>query len=100
MPQLLGAKLVPAPGGSIDAVGAARVAGSLTGLAAVGTASVESTDHGIVLHLLSGPEVRLGEASEIGVKLRAGFAVIGACEGKTVEYVDVSVPTNPVAGGC
>ena len=29
----------------------ARVAGALTGLAAVGTASVEATDHGIVLHL-------------------------------------------------
>ena len=32
----------PPPGGTVDAVGAARVAGALTGLAAVGTASVET----------------------------------------------------------
>jgi cell division protein FtsQ len=100
MPQLLGAKVIPPAGGTIDAVGAARVAGALTGLAAVGTASVESTDHGVVVHLLSGPEVRMGDATQIAVKLRASFAVLGACAGKPVEYVDVSVPTNPVAGGC
>lgn len=100
MPQLLGAGFVPAPGGTIDAVGAARVAGSLSGFAALGTRSVEVTDHGVVLHLVSGPEVRLGDAVEVGVKLRAGFAVVGECEGRALEYVDVSVPTNPVAGGC
>jgi cell division protein FtsQ len=100
MPQLLGAKLVPPPGGTVDAVGAARVAGALHGLAALGTASVAATDHGVVLKLASGPEIRMGEPSRIAVKLRAGFAVLAACDGKAVEYVDVSVPTNPVAGGC
>jgi cell division protein FtsQ len=100
MPQLIGAKVVPPPGGRIDAVGAARVAGALTGLAAAGTTSVETTDHGILLHLAGGPEVRMGEATGIGVKIRAGLAVLNACDGKPVTYVDVSVPTNPVAGGC
>jgi hypothetical protein len=98
MPQLLGAKRVPPPGGTVDAIGAARVAGALTGLLAVGTKSVEVTDHGSVLHLAVGPEVRLGEATQIGVKIRAALAVLQALQGALPTYVDVSVPTNPVAG--
>jgi len=98
LPQLLGAKLVPPPGGTVDALGAARVAGALGGLAAAGTKSVEVTDHGIVLHLVAGPEVRMGEATQIGVKLRAALAVLGAPAAAPPTYVDVSVPTNPVAG--
>src|SRR2546423_5571312 len=100
MPQLLGAKVVPPPGGTIDATGAARVAGALHGIAAAGTTSVETTDHGVVMKLASGPEIRMGEATRIGVKIRAGLAVLGACDGRPIDYVDVSVPTNPVAGGC
>jgi cell division protein FtsQ len=100
MPQLLGAKVVPPPGGTVDAVGAARVAGALTGLAAVGTASVEHTDHGVVVHLASGPEIRMGEATQIEAKVSAGFAVLASCDGKPVVYVDVSVVSNPVASGC
>jgi cell division protein FtsQ len=98
MPQLVGAKLVPPPGGTIDAVGAARVAGALTGLTAVGTTSVDVTDHGIVLHLATGPEIRMGEATQAGVKIRAALAVLDALQATPPTYVDVSVPTNPVAG--
>ena len=98
MPQLLGAHVVPPPGGRIDALDAAKVAGALHGIAAAGTKSVETTDHGVVLHLLSGPEIRMGEASRIGVKVRAALAVLGASAGVPVAYVDVSVPTNPVRG--
>ncbi len=98
MPQLLGAKAVPPPGGTVDAVGAARVAGGLTGLVATATTSVEVTDHGIVLHLTAGPEVRMGEATQVGVKIRAALAVLDALQDAPPAYVDVSVPTNPVAG--
>jgi hypothetical protein len=76
------------------------VAGALHGIAAAGTTSVATTDHGVVMKLASGPEIRMGDATRIGVKIRAGLAVLAACDGKPVEYVDVSVPTNPVAGGC
>jgi hypothetical protein len=89
---------VPPPGGRVDAVGAAEVAGSLHGIAAAGTKSVETTDHGVVLHLLSGPEIRMGEPNRIGVKVRAALAVLAASAGVPVTYVDVSVPTNPVRG--
>ena len=99
MPQLLGAKVVPTPGGTVDAVGAARVAGALSALAAAGTTSVEVTDHGIVLHLANhGPEIRVGEATQAGVKIRAALAVLDALQDAPPSYVDVSVPTNPVAG--
>jgi cell division protein FtsQ len=74
LPQLLGAATVASPGARIDALGAARVAGALSGIARAGTASVEETDHGIVLHLAAGPDVRMGPATQIGVKLRAALA--------------------------
>jgi len=98
IPQLLGATTIPPPGGTIDARGAARVAGALHGLAAAGTASVERTDRGIVLHLATGTEVRMGAANRIRTKLAAALAVLGALNGQPVSYVDVSVPTNPVSG--
>lgn len=97
-PQLIGAKFVPPPGGTIDAVGAARVAGALTGLAAAATSSVDVTDHGIVIHLASGPEIRMGEPTQIGVKVRAAQKVLEFMQAAPPAYVDVSVPTNPVAG--
>jgi cell division protein FtsQ len=98
IPELLGAHVVPPPGGRIDALDATKVAGALHGIAAAGTKSVETTDHGVVLHLLSGPEIRMGEPNRIGVKVRAALAVLGASAGVPVAYVDVSVPTNPVRG--
>ena len=98
LPQLLGTKVVPPVGGTIAPVDGARVAGGLSGFAAGGTASVEVTDHGVLLHLVAGPEIRMGEATQIGVKVRAALAVLGASSDVSVQYVDVSVPTNPVAG--
>jgi cell division protein FtsQ len=98
LPQLLGTKVVPPPGGTVGAVGAARVAGALTGLTAAVTTSVEVTDQGIVLRLATGPEIRMGDSTQAGVKIRAALAVLDALQDAPPTYVDVSVPTNPVAG--
>jgi cell division protein FtsQ len=98
MPQLVGPKFVPPPGGTIDAVGVARVAGALHGLTATVTRSVEVTDHGIVLRLVTGPQIRMGDAAQAGAKIRAALAVLDARRDAPPAYVDVSVPTNPVAG--
>jgi cell division protein FtsQ len=98
MPRLVGTKIVPGPGATISPVGGARVASGLTGLVAAGTVSVTVTDTGVTLQLVSGPEIRMGEATRVGVKVRAALAVLGASTGTDVHYVDVSVPTNPVAG--
>ena len=98
MPQLVGAEIVPAPGATISPRAGARVAAQLSGLLVVGTQSVTMSDAGVALQLVNGPEIRMGDAAQIGVKLRAALAVVAASEGTEVHYVDVSVPTNPVAG--
>jgi hypothetical protein len=97
LPQLLGAKLVPTPGGTIDATDAAHVAGVLASMDGAGVTSVERTDHGVVLHRAEGPEIRLGPPTQVAVKVRAALADIDASGGDPLTYVDVSVPTNPVA---
>jgi cell division protein FtsQ len=98
LPQLLGTRTVPAVGGTIAPRDGARAAGALSGFVAGGTGSVEVTDHGVVLHLRTGPEIRLGPATRVAVKIRAAVAVLDALVGTEVHYVDVSVPSNPVAG--
>jgi cell division protein FtsQ len=98
LPQLVGTKVVPGPGATVVPVGGARVAAGLRGLAAAGTQSVTVTDTGVTLQLVAGPEIRMGAATRVAVKLRAALAVLGASAGTEVHYVDVSVPTNPVAG--
>jgi cell division protein FtsQ len=98
MPQLVGTKFVPGPGATIAPVGGARVAAGLTGLVALGTRSVTVTDTGVTLQLVDGPEIRMGDPSRAGVKVRAALAVLDALAGAPVTYIDVSVPTNPVAG--
>ena len=37
----------------------------------------------------------MGEPTQIGVKIRAALAVLGASQDMRSAYVDVSVPTNP-----
>jgi cell division protein FtsQ len=98
LPQLLGTRVIPPAGATITPADGARVAAGLAGLDAGRTTSVEVTDHGVVLHLGTGPEIRMGDANRIAVKVRAAFAVLGAPSDIVVNYVDVSVPTNPVAG--
>jgi cell division protein FtsQ len=98
LPQLLGVQMVTGVGGTVAPRDASPSAAGLAGLVAWGTASVETTDHGVVLHLRTGPEVRLGPPTQVAIKVRAALAVLQASAGTAVHYVDVSVPTNPVAG--
>jgi cell division protein FtsQ len=98
MPQLLGTNVVPVTGATISPAGGAHVAAGLTGLLVVGTRSVTMTPAGVTLQLANGPEIRMGSADRVAVKLRAALAVVAATAGTEVHYVDVSVPTNPVAG--
>jgi cell division protein FtsQ len=97
-PQLIGSRVVPPPGATISPVAGARVAAGLTGFAAAGTRSVTVTDAGVSIQLQSGPEIRMGDATQVDVKIRAALAVLAASTGNAFAYIDVSVPTNPVAG--
>jgi cell division protein FtsQ len=98
LPQLLGLRVVPDPGRTVAPTGPARMAGILPPLAAGGTASVTATDGELTMQLVVGTEIRLGAADHFADKLRAMVAVLGALAGQPVTYVDVSVPSNPVAG--
>jgi cell division protein FtsQ len=98
LPQLLGLRVVPDPGGTVAPTGPARMAAILPPLAAGGTTSVSATDGGLTMQLKAGTEIRLGDAAHLVDKLRAMVAVLGALAGQPVNYVDVSVPSNPVAG--
>ena len=98
LPQLEGIDVVPRVGATIRPPVTARVAGRLTGLARAGTRSVSVTPSGVVLGLVNGPELRLGEPTAVATKVRAALAVLGALDGVGVAYIDVSVPSNPVAG--
>lgn len=97
LPELIGLRAVPEPGATVAPVGPARIAGALSAVAAGGTRSVTATDHGPTMQLVNGPEVRLGDTTQVGAKLRALAAVLAAMGDQPVQYVDVSVPTNPVA---
>ena len=98
LPQLLGLRVVPEPGGTVAPSGPARMAGILPPIAAGGTTSVSASAGGMTMLLKAGTEIRLGDAGHLADKLRAMVAVLGALADQPVTYVDVSVPSNPVAG--
>lgn len=60
-------------------------------------ASVQATDHLLTLRLHSGLEVRLGDASDVALKLLVARRVIPLLRPGS-RYLDVSVPERPVAG--
>ena len=98
LPQLLGLTAVPAPGATVAPVGPARAAGVLNPIAAGGTKSVTTADGSLTMQLANGTEVRLGDGTQLRAKVAAAVAVLGSMGDQPVHYVDVSVPTNPVAG--
>jgi cell division protein FtsQ len=98
IPKLQGTRTVPAPGATIAPAVGARVASHLSGYVAAGTRTITVADAGVSLELVAGPQFRLGDATQVEVKVHAGLAVLDAMAGQEVHYVDVSVPANPVAG--
>jgi cell division protein FtsQ len=98
LPQIASPKLVPPVGATIEPVVGARVAGKLQGFARSGTREITLSPSGVVLGLVNGPEIRLGEPSDVMLKVRAAVAVLTALDGEPVAYIDASAPSNPVAG--
>jgi cell division protein FtsQ len=96
LPQIVDAQGAE-PGGSIVPARGAAVAAAY-GSYASAVAQISVTDGGAVVKLVSGPEVRLGPPTQLRTKLRAAGAVLDSLPGAVPAYVDVSVPTNPVAG--
>jgi cell division protein FtsQ len=97
LPRILDPAHVPPPGADISPVAGARVAGKLVGYARLGTQTISLTPKGVTLGLVKGGEIRLGAPTQVMPKVGAALAVFAAV-GEPVQYVDVSVPSNPVAG--
>jgi cell division protein FtsQ len=97
LPQLAGQARVGKPGTSLALSAAAQVAARLGALRAT-TRSVAVSKGGVTVTLVNGTEVRMGDAAEADAKARAAVAVLASLGTSPVHYVDVSVPTNPVAG--
>ncbi|HXY92839.1 MAG TPA: FtsQ-type POTRA domain-containing protein [Acidimicrobiia bacterium] len=98
LPHVVGVQRVPPAGAPIVPVAGAEVAARLVGYARTGTRTITVTRAGVSLGLASGPEIRLGAPSRVMTKVNAAVAVLTALGGAPVGYVDVTVPSNPVAG--
>jgi cell division protein FtsQ len=79
--------------GALHALAVARGAGF-----GVRIAAVRSTDTELIFVLAAGPELRLGDSSELPVKLAVAARILPLADG-TSGYLDVSDPTRPISGG-
>jgi len=81
-----------------DPAAAVRAVAPLTGSSlALGVRSVRATHSELTLLLRSGLEVRLGDGTQLPLKLAATAAVVPKL-GADIVYLDVAVPERPVAG--
>lgn len=66
---------------------------------AVSASIKRSEDHGPVVTLTSGIELRFGDSSRLEDKWQAALAVLGDPELELLDYVDLSSPGRPAVGG-
>jgi cell division protein FtsQ len=66
-------------------------------LAKVASASSDSV-HGLVAQLRNGPKVYFGGAGQLTAKWSAVAEVLASSSSAGADYIDVTVPTRPVAG--
>jgi cell division septal protein FtsQ len=90
---------VGAPLGDADAARAIRALAIVRG-AGFGrrVATVRATDRELTFVLTQGPELRFGDATSLALKLAVAARMLPLVAG-TSGYVDVTVPTRPIAGG-
>jgi cell division protein FtsQ len=97
LPQLLGVHGGSQPGASVSPSAGAGIA-AVYGPYEAAIAHVEMRGGDAFVVLRSGIEIRMGPPTQVRAKLAAANAVITALGATPPTYVDVSVPTNPVAG--
>ncbi len=97
LPELAGVSGVPAPGRHL-AAGTAETAAALSpALRAKVTTIVVLPTTGITALIAGGPQLRFGDATQLPAKAQAAAYVLGALV-HPASYIDVSVPSAPVAG--
>jgi cell division protein FtsQ len=96
LPELAGLTRVPGLGGRLTAPAAAAAAalgpslrGRVTALVALPT--------GLVAVVADGPQIRVGDGTQLAAKAEAAAAVLAALVAPA-RYIDVSVPSAPVSG--
>jgi cell division protein FtsQ len=95
--ELGGVATIPPIGQDVEPRGVAGVVGHLPAELRARVAAVVTSGGAVKLVLRDGPEVRLGPPDDIAAKARAAVAVLGTIGGAPPAYVDVRVPTAPVA---
>ena len=97
LPELAGLGRVPGLGGHL--AGPAAAAAAVLGPTLRGrvTTLVVLPATGLVALMAGGPQVRFGDATQLAAKAQAAAAVLSALV-TPARYVDVSVPSAPVAG--
>ncbi len=97
IPEILNAGPRLVPGGRIDDEALAHVVAAVPPELRGQFASVWSTASGeISLVVAGGPAIRIGGPHQIEAKVRVALAVLGVAG--SVSFIDVRVPTAPVAG--
>lgn len=75
------------------------LAGAPPEMLAVSAAISRSDEHGPVVTLVSGVELRFGDASRVKEKWRSAVAVLNDPGLELLDYVDLSSPGRPATGG-
>lgn len=96
--EIVGVRRLPEPGSMLAPAGAAGVVSELPDALAARVIGVDLADSGVSLRLLFGPEIRMGSLDDVEAKGAAALAVMDRIGDEPVAYIDVSVPSAPVAG--
>jgi cell division protein FtsQ len=98
LPEIAGLRAVPAAGHDVAPVAVARVLEKLPPALGMRTTRVAVGNDEVTIALRDGPEVRLGAPRRVAEKARAATAVILSTAAAPPRYIDVRVPSAPVAG--
>lgn len=97
LPQLIGVSRAGTLGGRISPAAPAAAADGLGGPLRARVTTVSLGPDGLVATVLGGPQLRFGDTADLTAKAEAAASVLGALVGPAT-YLDVSVPSAPVAG--
>jgi cell division protein FtsQ len=98
LPEITGLRTVPSAGHEVAPAAVPRVLAQLPPELGLRTARIALDGDAVTLGVRDGPEVRLGLPQGVAAKARAALAVLASNAGGPPRYIDVRVPSAPVAG--
>jgi cell division protein FtsQ len=98
LPEITGLRTVPSVGHEVAPAAVPRVLAQLPPELGLRTARIALDGDAVTLGVRDGPEVRLGLPQGVAGKARAALAVLASNAGSSPRYIDVRVPSAPVAG--